>query len=68
MAKTPRQHEQSDRGEASAGKPMTRAEAAKAMERFKSLTRDLLKIPREKIEAEEQRYRKSRSLRRDRKV
>jgi hypothetical protein len=53
--------DRSDSTEASAGKPLTKAEAAKAMDRFKNLTRTLLNVPREKLNAEQQRYEQSKA-------
>ena len=63
MDKRPR-HDRSDSTEASAGKPLTKAEAVKAMGRFKNLTRNLLNVPREKIQAEEKHYQKGRDRKR----
>jgi hypothetical protein len=64
MAKTPRQREQNDRGEASAEKPMRRAEAAEAMERFKTLARALLAVPLDKLRAEQSRAKERRQKKR----
>jgi hypothetical protein len=64
MARTPRQRERSDSAEASAAKkPMTKAEAEKAMDRFKNLTRRLLNVSREQLMAEEQRHKSMRPKR-----
>lgn len=58
MAKPPRQPERNDSAEAGGPeKPMTKAEAAKAMSRFKTLTRHLLAVPRERLKVEEIRFR-----------
>ncbi len=51
----PPPHESGDSEEASSVKPLTKPEAAEAMDRFKCLTRDLLNVPRAKIESELQR-------------
>jgi len=37
-------------------KPLTKAEAKKAMARFESLTRQLLAVPRERLKDEQERY------------
>jgi len=59
-----RTRDRSDSTEASAGKSLTKAEAGRAMDRFKNLTRDLLNVPREKIQAEENRYQRDKPKRR----
>jgi hypothetical protein len=46
------------KGEANAEKPLTRAEAKKAMARFESLTRRLLTVSRGQIQEEQGRYEK----------
>jgi hypothetical protein len=56
MARSPRQRERSDKAEADAQKPMTKAEAVEAMGRFKTLTRQLLGVTREQLKDEEDRY------------
>ena len=61
MAKIPRQREQSAKGEADTEKPMTKAEAPQAMERFKTLARKLLAVPRAAIEEEERKFRQKRT-------
>jgi hypothetical protein len=43
--------------------PLTKAEAAEAMNSFKNLTRQLLAVPREKFEAEQRIYEKQRKSR-----
>jgi hypothetical protein len=48
--------DRSDSTEASAGKPLSKAGAAQAMDRFKNLTRDLLNVSREKIASEQRQY------------
>jgi hypothetical protein len=63
MAKTPLQREQSAKVAANAKKPMTRTDAAEAMERFKWLASDLLQVPRDKIEEEERSFRQRRGAR-----
>ena len=60
MDKRPR-HDRSDSTGASAEKPLTKEVAAKAMDRFKNLTRGLLHVSREKIEAEERHYQKEKA-------
>ena len=67
MARTPRRRERSGSTEADAEKPMTKAEAAKAMDRFKDLTRRLLKVPRERLQAEEERHQRDKPKGRQRK-
>ena len=68
MAKTPRQRERSDSTGAGADrKPMTKAEAAKAMDRFKDLTRGLLNVSKEQLRAEEERHMRERPKKRRRK-
>lgn len=64
MATSRRPHEGHAKGEASPEEPLTTQEAAEAMNRFKSLTRALINVPRAKIEAEQKRYNESRPKRR----
>jgi hypothetical protein len=64
MDKPPRPPERNDSTEASAEKPLTKAGAVKAMERFKNLTRSLLNVPQEKLRAEQEAYKKSKDQRR----
>ncbi len=51
------------KGEATAEKPLTKTEAAEAMNRFKNLVRQLIAVPREKLEAEQRLYAKRRKSR-----
>ena len=62
MEKTPRQREQSDKAEESAEKPLTYAEAAEAMDRFKTLTKALLVVPVAKVRAERARSKRQRIM------
>lgn len=64
MAKPQRPHERSDSTEANDERPLTKTEAAQAMDRFKNLTRKLLKVPTEKLKAEEENYRAAKPHRR----
>ena len=48
--------ESSGKGEATAEKPLTKAEAKKAMARFESLTRQLLTVSRGQLQEEQQKY------------
>jgi len=50
--------ESGDKGTANIEKPLTKAEAKKAMERFKSLSRDLLRVTPDKLSREERKWRK----------
>jgi hypothetical protein len=60
MGRPRRQPEQSDSTAVGVvEKPMTKAEAAKAMDRFRVLTGRLLTVSREQLAAEEQRYQAS---------
>jgi hypothetical protein len=57
MERPPRQTDQSgNTGAGAAERPMTKAEAAKAMSRFKVLTGRLLTVSRDQLAAEEKRY------------
>jgi hypothetical protein len=44
-------------------RPLTKAEAKKAMARFESLTRQLLTVPRGRLQEEQERYEKRRKSR-----
>jgi hypothetical protein len=70
MRRSRRQPEQSDNAEANAvaEKPMTKAEAAKAMERFRALTGRLLTVSREQIAEEERRHQAAKPLKSKRKT
>jgi hypothetical protein len=48
------------KGGAPAERPLTKAEAAEAMNRFKNLARQLIAVPREKFEVEQRLYAKQR--------
>lgn len=50
-------------GEATAGKPLTKAQAKKAMARFESLTRQLLAVSRGQLQEEQGLYEKQRQHR-----
>jgi hypothetical protein len=50
--------ESRDKGEVKPEKPLTKAEAKKAMARFESLTRRLLAVPRAQLQEEQERYEK----------
>jgi hypothetical protein len=63
MRQKRRRSESHGKGEASAEKPLTKGEAAEAMNRFRNLTRQLLAVPREKLEAEMRLYEKRRKSR-----
>lgn len=63
MGRLRRQPEQSDSTAANvAEKPMTKAEAAKAMDRFRVLTGRLLTVSREQLAAEERRHQEAKPL------
>lgn len=44
------------KGEANAEKPLTKAEAKKAMARFEALTRQLITVSRERLQVEQNHY------------
>jgi hypothetical protein len=48
--------ESRDKGVANIEKPLTKAEAKKAMARFESLTRRLLTVSRDRLQDEQERY------------
>jgi hypothetical protein len=50
--------ESRDKGEVNPKKPLTKAEAKKAMARFESLTRRLLTVSRVQLQEEQERYEK----------
>jgi hypothetical protein len=57
-------HDRNDSTEAGVKKPLSKSEAAKAMDRFKNLARKLLNVPREKIQIEQQRHEAEQAARR----
>lgn len=58
MKQKQRQHESPDKGEANPEKPLTKAEAKTAMDRFESLTRRLLTVSRSQLQQEQDRHEK----------
>jgi hypothetical protein len=69
MTKRPPQSERGTSAEGSAENPLTKAGAVKAMERFKTLARNLLRVPAENIKEEERKFQQKRpSARKRRKV
>jgi|GEM_PF-4763565 len=63
MAKKQSHLEKHGKGGANAEKPLTKAEAVEAMNKFKNLTRQLLAVPRGKFEVEQRLYAKLRKSR-----
>lgn len=61
MDRPPRQRENHDKAEASGEKPLTKAEAAKAMDKLKGLTRGLLTVTRADLQQELSKHAKSRN-------
>ena len=58
--------ESHDKGEANVERPLTKAEAKKAMARFEALSRNLLKVTPNQLLQEERKWRDKRERERDR--
>ncbi len=61
MRQKPRRSEKPGKAAVGAEKPLTRDQAKAAMARFGSLARDLLAVPRHRLQEEQARYEKEKS-------